>query len=252
MVQGFQSKRGSCRSEVQLWGVDSTKNSPPVHDVWAAEANGAPCSKEITKQSFHGSRAGLFRDWLARTEDAEHQRQKREVQYQGRPSSGVLMKSPLVSRISMISQLPILFGSNLYDWNLIWDIATSTFEDLFQQGVYASLAGIFGVPKYEKIVIQVCVYIYYIILHMNITNIYIYIFTSIYIYVLHVYIYIYIYISILIWILTMFDLLLFLPANPYVVGSWDLQTFFYRHQHCLHLCLPYHMVYIYIYTVQYK
>ena len=65
------------------------------------------------------------------------------------------MKSPLVSRIS---QQPILFGSNLYDWNLIWVIAT--FEDLFQQGVYASLAGIFGVPKYEKIVIQVCVYIY--------------------------------------------------------------------------------------------
>jgi len=28
-------------------------------------------------------RKGLFRDWLARTEDAEHQRQKREVQYQG-------------------------------------------------------------------------------------------------------------------------------------------------------------------------
>ena len=117
---------------------------------------------------------------------------------------------------------------------------------------------------------SVYIYIYIYILHMNITNIYIYIYiyitsvyiyiyiyitciyiyiyTSIYIYVLHVCIYIY-----YIWILTMFDLLLFLPANPYVVGSWDLQTwFFYRHQHCLHLCLPYHMVYIYIYTAQYK
>ena len=160
------------------------------------------------------------------------------------------MKSPLVSRIS---QQPILFGSNLYDWNLIWVIAT--FEDLFQQGVYASLAGIFGVPKYEKIVIQVYIYI----LHMNITNIYIYILqVCIYIYITYIYIYYkYIYIYVLhvciyiyyIWILTMFDLLLFLPANPYVVGSWDLQTwFFYRHQHCLHLCLPYHMVCIYIYS----
>ena len=162
------------------------------------------------------------------------------------------MKSPLVSRIS---QQPILFGSNLYDWNLIWVIAT--FEDLFQQGVYASLAGIFGVPKYEKIVIQVCIYIYYIWIlqiYIYITSVYIYIY-HVYIYILQVYIYMYytcVYIY-YIWILTMFDLLLFLPANPYVVGSWDLQTwFFYRHQHCLHLCLPYHMVCIYIYTAQYK
>ena len=31
---------------------------------------------------------GVSGDWLARTEDAEHQRQKREVLYQGRPSRG--------------------------------------------------------------------------------------------------------------------------------------------------------------------
>lgn len=99
----------------------------------------------------------------------------------------------------------------------------------------------FGVPKYEKIVIQVCIYI----LHMNITNIYI----------LQVYVYIYIYISRIyiyyIWILTMFDLLLFLPANPYVVGSWDLQTCFFTATNIVYMYVCHIIWYIYIY-IQYN